>query len=321
MEKLNPYALRQQAGESLQAAAYDPRKLVLIHTAVSLGSSLLAAALSFVLNQQIAGTGGLSGIGLRSILSTIQAVLELAVSVALPFWNISLAYAALQWIRREPAEPSSLLQGFRRFGTVFGARFFVSAIFMALAMAAIYISTTIFLLTPFSKQLLEVFEPILQAFDPNAATMTQEELEALLTPELLTQAAKASIPMFVLFALLFAGFAIPLFYRLRFVDFFVMDGEGVLSSVSQSVRMTRGRSLQVVKLDLHFWWFYLLQLLTVVLCYGDTLLPLLGIALPFSADVGFFLFYALGCLLQCLLLWRFQATVSATFAHAYEALE
>ena len=201
-------------------------------------------------------------------------------------------------------------------------RFLVSCIYTAIGMAVVYISATIFLLTPFSKPFLAVFEPILQSFDPMASQpITPEQLEAMLTPELLADAAKASVPMLALFGLLFAGLSIPLFYRLRFIDFAVMDGTGAISSVAKSMHMTRGYSLQLLKLDLHFWWFYVLQILTVVLCYGDMLLPLAGIALPFSEDVAFFLFYVLGILLQGLLLWQFQATVSGTYAQAYQNIQ
>lgn len=315
MVTLKPSVLRQQAEESLQAAAYNPRKWVLIHTAVSLGSSLLVAILSFILNQQIAGTGGLSGMGLRSILSTLQSLLNMAVTVAVPFWNIALVYAALQWVDGEPAGPESLVQGFRRFVPVLALRFLNSAIYTAIFMAVFYISMTIFWLTPFSQGALKIVESIF------TETMTQEEMLALFTPELLLSLTKACVPALILCGVGFAALAIPVFYRLRFVEFSVMDGEGGFNAVIENMRMNKGYGLQLFKLDLHFWWFYLLQFLSVALCYGDTILPLFGITLPISQDVAFFLFYALGILMQGLLLWLFQATVSGTYARAYRELD
>ena len=102
MEAFKPSVLRQQAGEALQNATYPPKKFVLIHTSVALGLTLLITALNFLLNQQIAQTGGLAGMGMRSILSTVQSVLEFAVNAALPFWEIGIVFAALCWVSRQP---------------------------------------------------------------------------------------------------------------------------------------------------------------------------------------------------------------------------
>ena len=68
-------ALRQTAGERLSRASYDPRKLVLLHTAVSLGASFLLALLDLFLARQIDGTGGLAGIQTRTALETIRSAL------------------------------------------------------------------------------------------------------------------------------------------------------------------------------------------------------------------------------------------------------
>ena len=315
METLKPSALRRQAEDALQAASYDPRRLVLIHTAVSLGSSLLVAVLNFILAQKIADTSGLAGMGVQTILATVQGVLEAVVMLALPFWNISLVFAALQWNRRENAEPSCLLQGFRRLGAVLGIKFITVMVYFAIGMALFYVSMAIFMLTPFSQPMMDLLEPHI------TEGMTQEELLALITPELVAEAAQYCVPLLVIFGVLFIVAAIPVFYRLRFADFAVMDDTNAISSVAKSFLMTRRNTLRLIRLDLHFWWFYLLQFLSVALCYGDVILPMFGVTLPFSQDAAFFLFYVLGILFQGLLLWAAQATVSATYAEAYRALD
>ena len=68
-------ALKSAARESLAAAPYDPRKLILLHTGVTIAVSLIGTILNFVLSKQIENTGGLGGMGLRSMLSTVQSVL------------------------------------------------------------------------------------------------------------------------------------------------------------------------------------------------------------------------------------------------------
>ncbi len=311
MVTLHIPSLRSQAKTLLAQTRYDPKKLVLLHTAVSLGATLLMTFINYLFSLQIADTGGLGGLGLRSLLETAQSVLELIVMLALPFWQIGLVYTALRWARSENAEPAHLLQGFRRFGAVFRFRLLYAFIFCALGFSLIYICTTVFMLTPWAEPLMAVFAPIAEAGTP-------EQMEALLTPALIDQVTANMIPLLILCGAVFAVVAIPLFYRLRFAEFAVMDGMRATQSVVNSLRLTHKNSLQILKIDLHFWWFYLLQALTLVVCYGDALLSMIGISLPISADAGFFLFYVLGILLQGILVWRYQDVLSTTYCLAYD---
>ena len=307
---LHIQTLRQQADSRLQSAAYDPKKLVLIHTAIALGSSLAVTFIGFLLNLEIANTGGLSGLGTRSVLSTIQVMLELAVMVLLPFWNMGLIRAAIGWSRNERTEFPALLEGFRRFGAVIRQKVLVGCLFMIVLFVSSQIGSFLFMMTPFSGDLMEIMAEMMESSDPYA--LMDEAFTARMMEEM--------IPVFAVSGVLFAILAIPLFYRVRFSDFALMDGGRALESLLVSFRLTKGNMKGLVKLDLSFWWFYLLQILTVALCYGDAILAACGIVLPFSGDVGFFLFYALGIAAQLLLLWKYQARVSATYAVAYHSL-
>ncbi len=303
--------LHQRAEKQLDFAAYSPRRLVLIHTAVSLGASLLLALFNLLFSFLIADTGGLSGLGTRSMLQTAQAVVELAVTLALPFWNISLVRASLLWARGESAEPATLLEGFRLFRPVLRLKILTGLVFMVVTMAVSYISTMLLILSPFSAPLTAALEPVLQE---------SGSLDALLTDETIAQIGSAAVPSMIFLGVIFAAVAIPVWYRIRFADFAVMDGKRARASLLESFRITRKKSWQVFKIDLSFWWFYLLQGLSVALCYGDSILPALGVALPMSEEVAYILFMALGLVCQGLLLWQYQAKVSATYAIAYEEL-
>ncbi|MBQ7328714.1 MAG: hypothetical protein IJX01_09250 [Oscillospiraceae bacterium] len=305
--------LRQRGNRCLDFAAYSPRRLVLIHTAVSLGASLVVGLLNLLFSQMIATTGGLGGMGMRSMLQTAQTTLELAVTLALPFWNISLTRAALCWARGELAEPPALLEGFRRFRSVLGVKLLTGFIFLGLCMAVSYIGTMLFLFTPFAHGLMKALDPIMQ----NSGVL---DPELLLSDEVMAQISSAAVPLMIFLGVLFAALAIPVWYRIRFADFAVMDGGRAAASLLESFRITKKRALEVFKIDLHFWWFYLLQLLTVVLCYGDTILAALGVSLPMSEEVSYVLFFAVGIVAQGLLLWWYQARVSVTYALAYEQL-
>lgn len=309
---LNLTDLRQKADKQLDFAAYSPRQLVLIHTAVSLGASLVLSLINLLFASMIENTGGLSGLGMRSMLETAQAVIEMAVTTALPFWNISLSYAALCWARGKLAEPPSLLAGFRNFRSILGMYLLGFFLFFAVGIVLSYIGSAVFMLTPFAEPLLEVYDSLMQ----QSSILSPDAF----TEETIAQVMAAGKPLFIFSGILFAAVAIPLWYRIRFADFAVMDGCRGRVSLLESFRITRKKCLQIFKIDLSFWWFYLLQALSLALCYGDSILPALGISLPMSPEAAYVAFMALGSICQGVLLWFYQAKVSVTYALAYEAL-
>ena len=305
--------LRREAGRSLAMARYSPRRLVLIHTGVSLGISLLVSLLDLYFAKMIANTGGLGGIGTRSILQTVQSIVDLLAVVLLPFWNISLIRASLCWVRGERAEFPTLLEGFRRFRSVLGVKFFTLALYIVLWIALCQVGTTLFMLTPYADGLMEVTDSMMTEsgfFDP----------EVMMSEEFMQQYITAAKPLLIFLGAVFLVGAVIIWYRIRFADFAMMDGNRSFRSMLHSFRITRRSSFAMFKIDLRFWWFYLLQGLTVLVCYGDAILPALGVNLPMSEDVSYVVFYAVGILLQLLLLWGFQAQVSATYALAYDRL-
>ena len=153
--RLNPSALYRRAGNTLSRLPDSPKKIVLIYEGVALGITLLLAVLSFYINERIANMGGLSALGQQAIWSTVQAVLELAVMIFLPLWQMGLVYVSLKWVRGENATANDLLQGVRRFGPVLRLRLLELFLFAVLAMAISNVASIIFLLTPFSNELIE----------------------------------------------------------------------------------------------------------------------------------------------------------------------
>ena len=307
--------LHLQAKTRLQEVSGNPKKLILIHTAIALGSSLLLTFITYLLSLLIDETGGLSGLTTRSLLTTAQSVLELVVMIAMPFWQVGIFYAALQWTRKESANFDSLLQGFRRFGAVLGLQILRAILFLALGMPLSYIATAIFMLTPFSAAFLERIAPLMEQ------SLTPEQMEALITPEFTAATTQAAIPLLIIFAIIYLAVAIPVFYRIRFADFAVMDDMPAGRAMVNSFNITKGSCLQVLKIDLSFWWFYLLQILSVAVCYADTILPALGVALPVTGVTAAFLFFILGTVLQGVLLWQWEARRVTVYGLAYRALD
>ena len=284
------------------------KKVVLLHTAIALGGSLLITILNYGLSHWIADTGGLSGMGLRSVLATLQSVLELGMMWALPFWEVGLLFCALRWAKGESAGFSNLLQGFRRLGGVFALQLLQGGLFFALGIALFYVCFSIFVMTPFGVPLMEFLEPIVEA----AAGL--KSTDALMTPEQMMAMMELMVPLFIFFGVVYIALAAVVFYRLRFAEFAVLEGKGAVRAMLESVRLTKGNALQVVKLDLYFWWFYLLQIVAVAVSYADMFLPV-------SVGVGmFFLLSAVSALCQGVLLWQCRADVVTTLAVAYRDL-
>lgn len=306
--------LKQTAASRLSKARFDPRLLILIHTAVSVGATLLVSVINYILQQQINGTGGLSGIGLRSILATAQSALQLACVVLLPFWEIGMLYAAMGIARKRSAEPADLTAGFRRFGPVLRLNLLRSAVIFAVIMLCVNVGTSIFMMTPLSAPLYDILLPILEAASDNTVPTVDETTLAALF--------QAMLPLIPILLCLFLLLAAPVFYRLRMADYLIMEDKktGALEAMLTSWRMTKGRAFALFRLDLSFWWFYALQAVAVLLAYGDVISGALGISLPISSDLAALVFYLLYGVAMLALNWRFGSYLQTTYAVAYDTL-
>ena len=318
MDLLDRRGLKNAAGDALAQAPRNPKRIILIHTAVSLGIMLLVAVLDFVLSGQIENTGGLSGLGTRSVLTTVQSILQMVQLAVLPFWEIGYLYAAMKMAVKEPAEPGTLLEGFRRFGPLFRIMLLKGLIFLVLGFVCTYVATQIFVMTPLSTPMLEAMAPVLN--DPTLMESAAGE-EALM--QVVDQALDdAMLPLLIITGILLCLVYIPISYRLRLVNYSVLENprEGALVAFRRSFRLMRGNCLEMFLLDLSFWWYYLLQILINLVCYGDLILSLAGVSLPWSGELSFFLFYILALAGQFVLYFLARNKVEVTYVTAYHVL-
>lgn len=312
MDIRDRHTIKSEAAAALNAAPRQSKKLVLIHAGVSAAVLLVLSLIDLLLQQQIASTSGLGGLGARTILSTAQTIVEYIGSVALPFWNMGYIFAVLAMSRREKAEPPVLLEGFRKFGPVLRLLLLQNALFLGLAILCFYPSLILFLISPLATPLSTVLEPLVT----DASLIDTAAL--LENPEVLA----AIVPLLILFCVIYLLLAIPMFYRFRMANFALADApkSGAFAAFRSSSQMMRGNRWALFRLDLSFWWFYLLQAVSAVLCYGDVLLARLGIELPVSSDVSYFLFYALGLAAQTALYYWARNQVTVAYAKVYDAL-
>lgn len=305
-------ALKAAAQDSLTAAPYDPRKLIMLHTGITIAVSLLGTVLNYVLSLQIETTGGLGGLGLRSMLSTVQSVLQVLVAVLLPFWEAGYCYATMKMARQQEAAPDSLLQGFRRFGPLLRLKLTEGLIYAAIGLACFFVGYYIFMLTPLSDPLFAIIESV--ELD---STMLQTEL--LLDDATILAMTEAYTPMLLICLSLFLIVGIFISYRFRMATFLILDHPRMraMETLRMSAYQLRGNMAALFKLDLSFMWFYVLDVLFAMLAYGDYLLGLFGVPLPISAEAAYFVFLLLSLACQGgLFIWA-RNRVDVTYAKFY----
>lgn len=304
---MNIRNIKSTAADRVSTASYPPRRLSLLHTGAAVILSLLLTLVNYLLAGGMENTGGLAGIGTRSILATAQTMLMLAGTAVLPFWDFGFYRASLNMARQEPATPATLLTGFQRFGAALRLLLLRGLLTVGVSLACVEAATTLFMLTPLSNGFWDKAEAIIKA----GTEVTPEVVESLM-PYL--------TPVYILSGVLACVILIPLLYRFRLAEYCIMDDDapGALAAMKKSNRLLRGKKLAMCKLDFSFWWYYGLLLLATALSYGDTLLPLLG--LP-AGDMTTLLFAVISGAVQLLIAWRFAAYVHTTTATAYTTIQ
>lgn len=302
-----------EAKRRLEHAKCNHRHLVMIYAGVTALVMALASGAIWLLQNQIGSTGGLQGIGMRSVLETASTVLQLASTALLPFWTMGYVLCILGVIRGSRMEPKDLLGGFQRFAPLLRLNLYRVFKYLILGMLCLYPSIMVYLMTPLANPVMEILEPLVQ----NATDTTQ--MMAMMDEATAMAVTEAMMPWMAVYGLMFLLLAAPLYYRLRMADYILLDNPklGAMQAVRLSTIMTLRKRMQLFLLDLRFWWFYLGLGLCAAVCYLPLMLSWFGIMLPLWADYACYGGYLL---LQFGLIVAAQNKVEATWAVAYEAL-
>lgn len=308
-------AIHETAQSALDRAP-APQNIILVYGLICCGLSLAVTVLSGLLGNRISGTGGLGNIGLRSVLSTGQSVLPLLNLIVTACLSLGYHIAILSITRGFDATPRTLTSGFRHFGPILRTMLLQGAIYGVMGIGALYFSSTIFMATPWSKPFVAIVEPYLDA-------LVTTEAASVLDTETLMAAGEALIPMLWIMLGVYLFLALPIYYRFRMVDFCLADDPrlGAIHAMIKSRHLMRRNCLALFRLDLSVWWFYLAQVAISVICYGDVLLSLMGVSLPWNATVSYYLFYGLSLVGQMALYYFAMNRVYAVYAVAYDALQ
>ena len=295
--------------------ARQAKRIAAIYAGVTLGLSALVTILGLVLEAMMSGATGLGGMGRRTILSSVQSMLPWVVGLITMCVELGYQAAMLRVARGQYASPQTLRLGFDRFWVLLRCILLEGVILFAIAFGGIYIATMLFMLTPFSGRVMEVLSPVLE-------NVTLLSPEMVLDEALYDQLMQAMIPAFVMCAIVVAAAAIPVLYRLRMARFVIIDKPsiGALAALRESRKMMKGNCLRLVKLDMSLWQYYIGCVFASLLCYGDVLLPMMGVRFPWSDTVSYYLFFALYLAVQFAVYYFLKNQAEVAYSIAYDSI-
>ena len=308
-------SIHNAAQESLAGSADALKSVVLTYVLITTGLAVAASGVSYFLSDRISATSGLGGMGLRSILSTVQTVLPLVQTLVLMGLQIGYCSVAMGVCRGDDVSRNTLLGGFRYFMPMLRTMMLQGFIYCGMGLLCLYLSVYVFLLLPVSADFRNLIMPVIQDVSILSETIMLDEATVLAATETLT-------PVLWIFGALFLLIFLPAYYNYRMALYRLVDQKQprALMALHESRTLMRGKRMELLKLDLSLWWFYALQVLIVLVCYGDLILAMLGVQLPLSDTAGYYVFLALSLALQAAVYYFGMNRVAVTYGYAYEAL-
>lgn len=287
MNTLSIREIKAEARDRL-SQAQDRKRILLIYAGIILGLTALVTIVNYILGLQLDQLGGLRHIGTRKILSTLQTVLPLVQSLANVCLKVGLVAAMLRIARGQYTSPWTLKLGFDRIWVILRCTLFKSLLLSAGICLGVYFGILIFLNTPLSEDAMAVLTPYLTQTSVLSSEILMSDADYLLF-------SQAMRPAYLICGGMVSLIVVPMLYSFRLAYHILIDRPalGALAVLRESKRIMRGRRLQLLKLDLSLWWYYAALLFTFVLGYADLILSMLDTSLPLSAEVSYFLFFAL----------------------------
>lgn len=287
MNLRNRREIKDFAAQRLRSSP-SQQKIVVIYAALTLGLTALVTVASHILGLQIDNYGGLSNLSKKAMLSSVQSMLPFAQSLLSLCLDVGYLAAMLRIARGMYTSPQTLRLGFDRFWLLLRCSLLKGLIMAGVMFACLYAGIVIFTMTPFYDGVQEIVVPLMrQASVLDTGIVIDDATYALLM--------EAMVPAFAISGLLLLVLGIPVVYNYRMVNYVIIDkpGIGALRALMESKMMMRGNRFALMKLDMSLWWYHLAFAVTTVICYGDVLLPMLGVQLPMSETAAYFVFYAL----------------------------
>ena len=307
----NTRELRAFAAQRVEASP-SQKQILLVYAGIVLGLAALIPVINYVIDLQIDRFGGLRHMGRRSVLSSIQVFLPIGTHLITMCLDMGYAAAMLRVARGQYVSPQTLRLGFDRFWVLLRSQILKSLILMGALFVSIYLGVLLFIVSPLSGNTMELMLPYVN--DP-AAMLAQEALYE--------QFLSAIVPAYFLCGALFAALGLPIFYSYRMVNYLLIDNPamGALEALRRSKRMMRGNRRYLLKLDIFQWAYYLAILAAYTLGYGDVIASMVGISLPGSEDIWYFVSLAVYIAAMFAAFYFLKNKVATAYALAYDAIK
>ena len=177
----------------------------------------------------------------------------------------------------------------------------------AAAFALCFLVINVCLLTPLSNRVI--------------AVMGTVSAEVLLADDLaLIGFYSAMLPIILIYLVTLVPLLWYFSCTYRMVDYLLIDRPqlGAFGALRESRRMMQGNMKMMLRVDLSFWWYYLLQALVSVLVYLNMVLALFSIGLP--PEVLYWGTVVLYLAADFALRYFFSNKVAVTYALFYDSL-
>lgn len=312
---LNIKGIKSYSAQRLSENKASLFRAVMIYALVLAGAQALSMILGKILLTQADKMTGLSASGIRTILMSAQQVMRLLVGVLAPLWQVGYLLSCLDVSRGKAANPQRLTYGIRHAGKYMLCYLLVALRVFLRGYLAMILGA--FALSFFLSGAVPLDPAVIDTQDPAA-------MEAL-TSQVLTAIRPMLIPAFILMLALACLVILPMLYRYRLMIYLAADHPELRPG--QVLRLSdflmRGVRLQYLKLDLSYWWFYLLLGLAEAVPAAVFALPYLNLTLPIRDDWFFiilqFLYLALLTVISLLFYNRVQVTYAAAYDHLSQA--
>lgn len=298
-------SIKNTAARLLQKSDGTYQRLVRIHSSITVGVWLLLFILSYLIHF-LAPEGGLSNLGMHSMIFTTQVILFLVGLFLVPFWETGLSCVAIDFIRGKRNISSDLTEGFRCAKPILG-----SMVFQGIQYFLVY------LISSSATGVVLTLLPLSQTFYQDATVLLQNP-DTPLKGRMLIVAVVYSV-VFISLLLVLASF---IFFRYRMARRVILDDESItgIKAAFQSRTLMKGKLKKLLTLDLSFWWFYIPEFLGILLPASVILIS--GLDVPLSDNVQTILWATAGgsLLLRLTVNYFAKPKVAANYALFYDRL-
>ena len=303
--------LKKKAGNRLKDAK-NARAIVAVYAGSLAVCSLIINVVQYLLDSQISQTGGLQGIGMRSALTTANTVLPIVYALLSVCLALGYCAAMLRIARGQYVSVNTLRAGPERIWVLLRTKILEAVILMAMTIALLFLSINVYMMTPLATKFITALAPLMEE-----GTLSTDAVLAAADSALGTVLPFFIVYFAVLLVLLWYFFAV---YRM--VDYLLIEKPqlGAIGALRESRKLMRGNMMMMLRVDLSFWWYYLLQLVTSVLLYLDVVLALCGVSLPMSDTAVYILVVTLYLAANFAVQFFFSNRLGVTYALFYDSL-